>query len=86
METSYTNISDDSYNQKEKSRSMKFISKSREDLQKLSSSDFQTLCSWLRDIHNQNIRLINQFKILEHKLDDLTPVTPQERLPEEMEV
>jgi len=46
---------------------MNYFSKSRSsrlDFENINSKEFTTVCSWLRDIHGQNIRLINQNKLL----------------------
>ncbi len=39
-----------------------------DDFKNISSKDFTTLCSWLRDIHGQNIRVLNLLKILSNEL------------------
>ncbi len=42
----------------------------------LSDNDFKTLCSWLRDIHNQNVRLLNLMKVLNNAV--LQSTSPSE--------
>ncbi len=62
---------------------MNYFSKSRQsrlDFENIDSKDMSTLCSWLRDIHGQNIRLLNYMKIIQNQLSDDSVL---ERPPEE---
>ncbi len=56
-----------------KSLTMLNFSKSRQsrlDFEKIDTKEFTTVCSWLRDIHGQNIRLLNLMKIIQNELTD----------------
>ncbi len=40
------------------------------DFKNISSKEFTTVCSWLRDIHGQNIRLLNYMKIIQNEINE----------------
>ncbi len=52
----------------EKSLEMKNFSFKSSGLIKNDSLEYRTICNWLRDIHQQNIRLLNLFKVLQNEI------------------
>jgi len=47
---------------------MKNFSFKSSGLIKNDSQEYRTLCDWLRDIHNQNVRLLNLIKVLQNEI------------------
>ncbi len=68
-----------------KSLEMKHFSKSASvdsDLQNISNVQLNTIFDWLRDIHGQNIRLLNLLKVLTNEIQSSSPLGESTSLPE----
>ncbi len=63
-------------NQKKSLEMNNFFKSSSEDsdFKNISSKDYANLCAWLRDIHGQNIRLLNFMKIIHNDLQPSSPL------------
>jgi len=56
------------YMTEEKSLEMKNFSFKSSGLIKNDSQEYRTICDWLRQIHGQNTRLLNLFKVLQNEI------------------
>ncbi len=62
---------------------MKNFSFKSSGLIKNDSLEYRTLCNWLRDIHNQNVRLLNLFKVIQNDMrQSSSPLGESSSLPE----